>query len=327
LYLLIDAHTNYSDLEIEYHGRNPKEDGSADMSTIKNYWLDFDGGWFELKKKCSGDFKVEQIKAIFNKATDARVRTIATELNKSYVSNGETKKLYEIFELNNCKKRAHFFAQVYVESTSNLSGAFNGESLNYSVKALVSGYPFKSFLKEKYKKEAYKIGRGPYTYYIEVKEIDKKTKKEIIVKKAVNIPASQKANQKAIANIAYDDANRGKNYKLGNTQIGDGWKFRGRGLLQITGRSNYTNSQKIINKKIPNSGVDLSKGYDTFTAKEAVFAGLADWYEKKCHLEADKGITPSHVDNVTRKINKATKTYADRKKAFERMKKIFKLEK
>jgi len=50
LYLLIDAHTDYSDLEIEYHGRNPKEDGSADTTTVKNYWLDMDGKWFELKK-------------------------------------------------------------------------------------------------------------------------------------------------------------------------------------------------------------------------------------------------------------------------------------
>ncbi len=42
--------------------------------------------------------------------------------------------------------------------------------------------------------------------------------------------------------------------------------------------SNYTNSQKTINAKITKSGVD------TFTAKETVFAGLADWYEKNVML-------------------------------------------
>ncbi len=324
LFLLVDAHTDNTDLEIEYDG-NTENGEEETKSNYKNCWLNKDKEWFELRKKCAGDFKVEQLKKIFNTAHSTRVAAIVSELNKSYISDGKTKKLYEIFELDNCKKRAHFFAQAYVESTSNLSGAFNGESLNYSIKALVSGYPFSVFLKEKYKKKAYEIGRGPYTYYIEEKKIDKKTKKKITVKKKIKISRTQKANQKAIANIAYDDANRSKNYKLGNTQSGDGWKFRGRGLLQITGRTNYTNSQKIIDKKTSNSNVDLSKGYDTFTAKEAVFAGLADWYEKKCYLEADKGITPTHVDNVTRKINKATKSYAQRKEAFERIKKIFKL--
>jgi len=327
--LLIDAHSK-NGITVIYNGRNPDKDGEPDDRTTPNYWLDFDGGWFEVGLKqcgCNKDITLENITGVFKTANKSRRQGILDELNKTYSINGESKKLYEIFELETCQKRAHFFAQTYVESLSNLSGAFNGESLNYSIKALVSGYPFASFLKDKYKKEAYKIGRGPYTYYIDVKVIDKKTKKEVIVKKVVNIPASQKADQKAIANIAYDDANRSKNYKLGNTQVGDGWKFRGRGLLQITGRANYTNSQKIIDEKLLSSEVNLSNGLDTFTAKEAVFAGLADWYEKKCYIQAELGIKPEHVDNVTRKINKATKSYNDRKNAFKTTKKVFELDK
>ncbi len=207
-----------------------------------------------------------------------------------------------------------------------MKGAYNGESLNYSISALVSGYPFSCFKKnKKLTKKAYEIGRGPFTYYKDVKKTDKKTKKEVIVKEKVEIPSSQKANQKEIANIAYDDANRTKRFKLGNTQVGDGWKFRGRGLLQVTGRSNYTNSQKIINEKIPKSGIDLSKGVDTFTAKEAVFAGLADWYEKRCYIVAEKGKKPEDVNNVTKKINISTKSYEDRRNAFKTAEKIFKL--
>ena len=324
LYLLIDAHSDNSDLEIDYYGN--KESGIAkDESGNTNCWLDKDEKWFELRKKCSGDFKESEIQAIFNKASKERIKAITSELNKSYASSGEQKKLYEIFELDNCLKRAHFFAQTYIESLPNLSGAFNGENLNYSIKALVSGYPFSVFSKENYKKKAYKIGRGPFTYYEMVEVIDKKTGKKNKVEQKFEISASQNANPKKIANIAYNDANRGKNYKLGNTQLGDGWKFRGRGLLQITGRFNYTNSQKVIDDKISNSGINLSNGYDTFTAKEAVFAGLADWYEKGCYKKAT-GIKPEDVDHVTRKINKATKSYAERRKAFERIRKIFKLE-
>ena len=45
-------------------------------------------------------------------------------------------------------------------------------------------------------------------------------------------------NPKALANYVYMDKNRSEKTKLGNTQPGDGWIFRGRGFLQITGRAN-----------------------------------------------------------------------------------------
>ena len=52
LYLLIDAHSGNTDKEVIYHGQNPGKDGKPDISTKKNYWLDMEGKWFELKKGC-----------------------------------------------------------------------------------------------------------------------------------------------------------------------------------------------------------------------------------------------------------------------------------
>ena len=54
---------------------------------------------------------------------------------------------------------------------------------------------------------------------------------------ALGRTATQPANQKAIANLVYG-GEWGKEH-LGNQVAGDGWKYRGRGLKQVTGLSNY----------------------------------------------------------------------------------------
>ncbi|WP_108418000.1 glycoside hydrolase family 19 protein [Enterobacter mori] len=54
---------------------------------------------------------------------------------------------------------------------------------------------------------------------------------------ALGRTATQPADQKAIANLVYGGEWGKKN--LGNQTAGDGWKYRGRGLKQITGLRNY----------------------------------------------------------------------------------------
>ncbi len=72
-------------------------------------------------------------------------------------------------------------------------------------------------------------------------------------------------NQEAIANVVYMSPH---NKNLGNTNQGDGWKYRGRGFNQITGKANYAR----IGNKI---GVDLVNNPDllntpTVAAKAAI---------------------------------------------------------
>lgn len=70
-----------------------------------------------------------------------------------------------------------------------------------------------------------------------------------------------KASDEQFFNVVYGGAWGG--HFLGNTQDGDGYLFRGRGLFQLTGRSNYTHFGRII-------GVDLTAKPDA--ANEPVFA-------------------------------------------------------
>ena len=60
--------------------------------------------------------------------------------------------------------------------------------------------------------------------------------------------------------------------EIGNTKIGDGWRFRGRGFLQLTGRYNYTRAGKAL-------GLNLVKNPD-LVAKPDIAAKTAVWYWK-----------------------------------------------
>ena len=113
-----------------------------------------------------------------------------------------------------------------------------------------------------------------------------------------------KANQEAIANLAY--ANR-----LGNgaADSGDGYKYRGAGCLQITGKSNFAEVQKrCIAKTGAEANPDTLEGFMLF--------GFAYWMLMDCYKAADTG----DADKVTAIINKHTESYAKRKEYFNSIK-------
>ena len=96
-----------------------------------------------------------------------------------------------------------------------------------------------------------------------------------------------------LANYVYDDATRDDKHKLGNILFGDGWRFRGRGLIQLTGRAAYTDCGNAI-------GEDLVANPDK--VKEP-FTGVrvACWFWKTRNLDAVDDDADVRVD--TRKIN------------------------
>ncbi len=86
------------------------------------------------------------------------------------------------------------------------------------------------------------------------------------------IPANRggKGTQEKLANFLYNGQN-------GNTHPTDGWKYRGRGLSQVTGRGNYQKVQKeIIAKSFQNLDI-VSKPDTLISSKDVNVVDLNAW--------------------------------------------------
>jgi putative chitinase len=134
------------------------------------------------------------------------------------------------------KELLEFLVQVLHE-TGRLSLTI--ESLNYSVTSLLQMFVPKRISEE----QAKKYGR---------------------------IDGVQPADQRSLANILYG-GEFGRT-KLGNTEANDGWNFRGSGLLQTTGRDNYS----YIKSK---TGLDVIANPDILRipSENAVKCAVAQW--------------------------------------------------
>jgi putative chitinase len=75
---------------------------------------------------------------------------------------------------------------------------------------------------------------------------------------------------------------------LGNTQAGDGIRYKGRGIIQITGRANYTAlSQELGIDFVNNPTLLGGKNVSSCTEEQLLYATLsAGWYWNKCKLNA-----------------------------------------
>lgn len=108
-----------------------------------------------------------------------------------------------------------------------------------------------------------------------------------------------------IANLVY--ASRMGN---GPEQSGDGFKYRGRGFIQLTGKDNYTAFGKAIGENIAATPDLVATQYPLLSAA---------WFFNKngLHKLADKGATPEVVTMVTKRVNGGTIGLADRLKHFQ----------
>lgn len=118
-------------------------------------------------------------------------------------------------------------------------------------------------------------------------------------------------NPEALANFVY--ANRNGN---GDTKSGDGYNFRGSGLIQLTGRTNFKNAGVA-------TGLPLEVNPDLARKPDSALAiALSYWSQHKINSVA-QGTTDAAVDAVTQKINPAGAGKEERRSYFRKALKIF----
>lgn len=104
-----------------------------------------------------------------------------------------------------------------------------------------------------------------------------------------------------IANRVY--ASRMSN---GDEKSGDGWKFRGRGALQLTGKANYQAFSDYLGKPEIMTNPDL-------VATEYSFESAIFFFDKnKLWDICDTGVTKDSILKLTKRINGGTHGLADR---------------
>lgn len=100
---------------------------------------------------------------------------------------------------------------------------------------------------------------------------------------------------------------------LGNTQKGDGVRYKGKGLIQITGRANYTELAK-------DTDVDFVSYPELLKEPEfAVMSACWFWDKRKLNALADE----ERFRDITRKINGGYHGLEDREKLYTKCKRLF----
>lgn len=249
--------------------------------------------WFDVEI-CQCGILEEDFNQIFPKAPAEKRKEVLEIFNKYFC----------VFEINTPLRVSHFFAQVRAEVGENIDYKF--ERVIYSAKRLKSKIPLKD-------EDGNNKSAGPFKYFHEnPAEADKYGSIKAI---------GQRANEEAIANRAYA-------HRIGNGDIksGDGWNFRGKGFIQLTGRTNYENVKMELQSKVPNENIgDIVENPNLAVAsiKNAMLTSMAYWTMNNLNKKSDNTKWDREkVDNITDVVNFGTPTREERKKHFDFIKSI-----
>jgi len=202
--------------------------------------------------------------------------TLKLEKLKGHVPDSVIKQIpvaVEKFGINTPLRLSHFLAQCAHES-----GGFKlvTENLNYSAQALANTWP--SRFAENPQKKPFKPNQ---------------------------LAQKLQRNPQDIANSAYSN-------RMGNgpSESNDGFNFRGRGFIQLTGKDNYKEFGKLLNEDIVSKPDKVATDYPLLSAA---------WFFHKNNINviSDRGNGDSFVEQVTIKVNGGKIGLSDRIKYFK----------
>ncbi len=209
----------------------------------------------------------DKLKLVFPNTPDDILEEIATNINE-YGKD---------FGINSKEKLQHFLSQAGHESTSASSGIEFGtfvENLNYRIS---------------------KLGSEVFNRYFNPVETPTADPNKANPNDYVSATNSTFVDNEMFANYVYNDANRSEKGKLGNVNTGDGYKFIGRGIFQLTGRTNYTNFNTFY-KDNYDSTVNLLETPELVASDKKIAVISALWFFKNNVLDK---LSPALDSNTT----------------------------
>lgn len=120
--------------------------------------------------------------------------------------------------------------------------------------------------------------------------------------------AHESGNFKFVVEFASGAAYEGRK-DLGNTQPGDGVRFKGRGYIQLTGRANYGKFSQFC-------GEDCVANPDLVANKYPMMSAAYFFNSNGLWAVCDRGSDEATVVAVTKRVNGGTNGLADRLKYF-----------
>lgn len=97
----------------------------------------------------------------------------------------------------------------------------------------------------------------------------------------------------------------------GGESTGDGWIYRGRGYIQLTGKNNYNRFDKFVDE-------DIVKNPDLVATKYPLLSAAWFFDVNGINTVADRGATADDVKSVTKRVNGGYNGLADRQKYFDK---------
>jgi putative chitinase len=203
------------------------------------------------------------------------VRSVAFDARPNYLeSMARSTDLFQQREINTPQRLMHFFAQA-LEETSGFTVL--RESMNYSAERLLVIFGVNSSAK--------------------ITEAE---------------AADLAHNEQRIAERVYGLGNPHMAQELGNTQPGDGFRYRGNGVFQMTGRGAHRRIGRAC-------GVDFESNPDLATvAEHAMKPAVQEWSDAHCNDLADQ----NDIHGITHCINGGFNGFDQRLACLIKLKKV-----